>query len=264
MSQVSEAIEKLTPEQRTAFRRLVLSLADTKRILGIRYSDWLLGAPSIEAGIAISSMAQDEWGHARLIYSVLKDFGEDPLEVEHERPSEEYCSVEALDEPFQDWAGVVAGIVVVDGALTVALRGLGEGNYEGLTGRISKMLDEEEFHQDLGRAWFRRLADAGGEARSRLVDQVQATLPTTLYALFPDDDHQEALVAAGIVPGGADLRARFQEEYADLLALGGLEIPGPEELPDGWNEERSRGPGHPGEEAVERARGDRNRALFVE
>ena len=32
----------------------------------------------------------------------------------------------------------------------------------------------------------------------------------------------------------------------------------------GWDEGRGRGPGHPDEEAVERARGDRNRTLFVE
>ena len=50
----------------SALRRLILTLADSKRMMGIRYSDWLLGAPSIEAGIAVSSMAQDEWGHARL------------------------------------------------------------------------------------------------------------------------------------------------------------------------------------------------------
>ena len=31
-----------------------------------------------------------------------------------------------------------------------------------------------------------------------------------------------------------------------------------------WDAERRRGPGAPGNEAVERARGDKNRALFVE
>ena len=84
---MSEALraDDLGPEVRAALRRQVLTLADSKRILGLRYSDWLLGAPSIETGIAASSMAQDEWGHARLLYSMLKDFGEDPTTTEHER-----------------------------------------------------------------------------------------------------------------------------------------------------------------------------------
>ena len=102
--------------------RHILSLADTKRLLGIRYSDWILGSPSIETGIAASSMAQDEWGHARLLYSMLKRLGFDPFEVEHTRPAERYYSAPPLDDPFADWADFVAATVVVDGALSVAQR----------------------------------------------------------------------------------------------------------------------------------------------
>jgi 1,2-phenylacetyl-CoA epoxidase catalytic subunit len=56
---------------RPLLRSLILTLADTKRLLGIRYSDWMLGAPTLETGIAASSMAQDEWGHSRLTYALL-------------------------------------------------------------------------------------------------------------------------------------------------------------------------------------------------
>ena len=45
-------VTSLGADDHRHLRRTVLGLADTKRILGIRYSDWLLGAPSIEAGIA--------------------------------------------------------------------------------------------------------------------------------------------------------------------------------------------------------------------
>ena len=116
----------------SALRRLILTLADSKRMMGIRYSDWLLGAPSIEAGIAVSAMAQDEWGHARLLYAMLKDVGLDPLEVEHERPGEDYASVGALDEPFDHWAGLVAAMTVVDEAISVALLGFSRGKQRGL------------------------------------------------------------------------------------------------------------------------------------
>ena len=54
---------------------LLIVLADNKRLLGMRYSDWLLGAPALEAGIACSAMAQDEWGHGRILYAMLRDFG---------------------------------------------------------------------------------------------------------------------------------------------------------------------------------------------
>ena len=61
-----ENAAQLPDDVRGSLRDLILALADSKRVLGLRYSDRMLGSPTLEAGIAASSMAQDEWGHARL------------------------------------------------------------------------------------------------------------------------------------------------------------------------------------------------------
>ena len=50
-------------------------------------------------GIAASGMAQDEWGHARLLYALLKGFEEDVEALEHGREPDAYRSMEVLDEP---------------------------------------------------------------------------------------------------------------------------------------------------------------------
>ena len=244
--------------------RHILSLADTKRILGIRYSDWLLGAPSIETGIAASSMAQDEWGHARLLYSMLKDFDFDPFEVEHERPAERYYSAPALDGPFEDWADFTAAVAIVDRALEIALESLSSGSFELARSRVPKMLAEEEFHRSFGDAWFVRLCEAEGEGRTRLGEAVNTMLPSTLAWLSPDDDPFRQLVETGHVRTPEELRNRFNASFGPLAQQLGLDIASAQADRSGWDEERRRGPGAPGEEAVERARGDRNRALFVE
>ena len=247
-----------------ALRRLVTTLADSKRLMGIRYSDWLLGAPSIETGIATSSMAQDEWGHARLLYSMLKELDVDPVEVEHDRSDEDYASVDALDEPFQNWAAVIAGMVVVDGALTTALEAFSRGTFEPATTRVPKMLAEEEFHESLAVAWYRRLASSGSaDARDRLKDATEATLPSVLAWLGTDDAQARVLVEAGVTEPGADQVEAFQDLVRDILAEGGVDVDAAEAATE-WDEARGRGPGHPGSEATERARGDRNRMLFVE
>lgn len=256
--------DALDAEVREALRRLVFSLADSKRVLGIRYSDWLLGAPSIEMGIAASAMAQDEWGHARLLYALLKDFGLDPVAVEHERPAAEYCSAGCLDDPFEDWAGFVSCVVVVDGALAVALEGLMECGYEPSAGRIQKMLAEEAFHADLGSAWFKRLASGSDEARERLREAAAKMVPDSLACFTPDDARAELLVQAGLMPAGGELRSRFIDRSGALLEQVEIEVAAARPTVDGWDPARSRGAGQPDEETVERARGDRNRALFVE
>lgn len=247
-----------------ALERLILTLADSKRLLGIRYSDWLLGAPSIETGIAASSMCQAEWGHARLLYAMLKELDQDPRAVEHDRPSEAYASVDVLDRPFDTWAEFVTAAVLVDGALTTALEGFGAGSFELASSRVPKMLAEEEFHADFSHAWYRRLAKGTEEARSALSEATRAFLPRVLAWLAPSDDAHRKLAKAGITESADVLRSRFINRIQPILETVGIDAASIQPDSDGWDEARGRGPGHPDEESVERARGDRNRALFVE
>jgi 1,2-phenylacetyl-CoA epoxidase catalytic subunit len=247
---------------RTALVRHVVTLADTKRILGIRYSDWLLGAPSIETGIAASSMAQDEWGHARLLYAMLKDLDADPTPVERERPAEAYASVDPLDRKLPDWAAVVATMVGVDAALSAALECFAAGEFEPARSRVPKMLMEETFHWDLGCAWFRRLAAGSEAARRRLAESLVAQLPRTLAWLEPRDQPFEELTRAGVVTAGAT--ERFWSRTGPLFEAVGVAAGTVAPEAEGWDLARGRGPGHPDEDAVERARGDLNRALLVE
>jgi phenylacetate-CoA oxygenase PaaI subunit len=255
-------VAALDPTLERALVRHIVTLADSKRILGIRYSDWLLGAPSIETGIAASSMAQDEWGHARLLYAMLKDLDVDPVPVERDRPAERYANLDPLDEPASDWAVVVAMMVAVDTALSAALEAFAGGAFEPARARVPKMLMEEEFHRDLGLAWFRRLAAGSEEATRRLADSLQAVLPRTLAWLDPDDEPHRALVAAGMVAESA--KERHLAHFGAVFEGVGVTLASVSPERQGWDEARGRGPGHPGAEVVEQARGDRNRALLVE
>lgn len=262
--QLVDSATSLDPEVRRALRRHVLTLADSKRLMGIRYSDWVLGAPSIETDIATSSMAQDEWGHARLLYAMLKDFDEDPAAVEHDRPADQYASVDPLDQPLPDWAALVSAMLVVDGALTAALEGFAGGAYEPARTRVPKMVSEEEFHRDLALAWFRRIAGGTDEGRERLTAAVRAQLPAVLAWLAPHDEAFDRLVVAGLTESPETLLHRYRERLGGLLDLLGLTVVDIDPATEGWDAERGRGPGKPSADAVERARGDRNRALLVE
>lgn len=257
-------VTALDARTRSALERYILSLADSKRLMGIRYSDWNLGAPTVETGIAMSSMTQDEWGHARLLYAMLKDLDIDPVAVEHERPAAEYANVGPLDSQFPDWAATVAGIVIVDGALSAELAGFAAGSFEPAQTRCQKMLSEEEFHASLGAAWYRRLAASSEEAQTLLRKATDRFLPAVLAWLGAEDDAARALVDLNVTTPAADKLAAFKDAVRDVLAAGGVDVDAVEPDTEGWDDERGRGPGHPDHDTVERARGDRNRALFVE
>ena len=117
----------------------------------------------------------------------------------------------------------------------------------------------------------RRYAENPGPATldvvliQRLVgDRLDRQLGRTLAWLAPADAPHRRLAEEGLTESSAALRARFEERVGPTLEALDVDVSSVEAERDGWAEERGRGPGEPDADAVERARGDRNRDLFVE
>jgi len=252
---------------------LILALADNKRLLGIRYSDWILGAPSVEAGIACSAMAQDEWGHARILYALLRDFGHDPAVLEHERGSDEYHSSELLDRDVASWEEFLALNFLWDTALSVQFEMLAESRYEPIHYKVRKLLEEERFHFDHGQGWTSRLLSAEG-GRAALAEAFGAAWNACLRGFGPDDDALIGTLAAhGIVRrGAAGARARWLERVGPVAAETGLARDAGSEWvstrepvwEDRWLARRRAVEGGPDEDSLARVRGDRNRELLMD
>src|SRR5436305_8991411 len=90
---------------------LLTALADNKYVLGRRYAEWCTGAPMLESAVAAAAMAQDELGHARSFYPLLRGFpaGRDvqPMEEKgwQQRPT---SAMRCLDAPFASWTEFIA------------------------------------------------------------------------------------------------------------------------------------------------------------
>ena len=273
-----ESAEELAPEIRDALRDLILTLADNKRLLGIRYSDWMLGAPTLESGIAASSMAQDEWGHGRLTYALLSDFGDEPNRIEHEREADEYHSMEALDRPLPSWNELIAAALLLDTALTTQFEALAESRYSPVHNRVQKLLDEETLHFQHAAGWTRRLAGAPA-VRDDFRAALTRFLPEALRWFGPADaSRTEQLVAKGFVRADADsLRRRLLQRVGPILSdagfantLGLSEQKGEWSYAGdldwtGWSERTRRGGGGgPDTETLARVRGDKNREMLLD
>lgn len=262
---MTEGRPALDAGTQAAVRDLILVLADSKRLLGYRYAQWMLGAPELETGIACSSMAQDEWGHARLLYALLKGFEDDVDALEHGREAADYRNMSVLDAPPESWPDAVALMVLADGALSTQLHALRGSSYEPLRQRVEKLLEEEKFHAAHGAAWVRRMA-GGGEASIRaLRESMEAVVRPVLDWFGPDSARAHAMKAAGVATAaGSELRDRFLDQVAALLAELGMERPVATE-PGGFDEARRRvGGGGPDDDTIRKVRGDRNRAFLMD
>src|SRR5512142_2856324 len=164
---------------RHALAEFILAVADTKRLLGIRYAEWSDGAPALEASVAASAMAQDELGHSRALLPLLKDFPEVDPGIPEEMPRETYSAVAFLDTPFSIWVTFVAANVLIGEALTIALEAARHSCYLPLRTRAVKILEEERFHWLHGEGWFKRLASHEKEG-AELATRTEQIMPQAL------------------------------------------------------------------------------------
>lgn len=262
----TENASALPEHERKAVRDLIIVLADSKRLLGMRYADWTLGAPELEAGIACASMAQDEWGHARQLYALLRDFGDDTEQLEHGREPSEYRSMQLLDQAPGSWPDLVVLNALLDAALTTQFDALTASTYLPLRSRVEKLLEEERFHLAHGAAWFRRLATANERARDATRAAVERALPSILQWFGPDDGGAATLASSGVTgANGSELRRRYLERVAPLLALVGVAAPTSAPAFDGFRDDfRRSGTATPDASVIAKVRGDLNRAFLMD
>lgn len=249
----------------------LVALSDTKLLLGYHYGEWTFGPPAIEAGIAACSMAQEEFGHTRLLDGILKrefDLEIDPLA--DDRPPEAMASIAFLDRPLGSWTGLVAANAVVDMALSLVLGSFEGGSYAPLARVVPKMLLEERFHAEHADGWVRLIDGRGGDAAARLHDALGRALAATA-AFFGPPDHDAELVRAGVRDAGDDvLRRRLCGHLASLLrdpkAAGLVQdgdgwSPPPVDWTD-WDPARRRlDPGGPAQDILDELRGTKNVAF---
>jgi phenylacetate-CoA oxygenase PaaI subunit len=213
----------LPSELRPAICALLLTLADNKYLLGRRYAEWCTGAPMLESAVAAAAMAQDELGHARSFYPVLRGFQSSTVNMEDKgwqtRPT---SAMRCLDQRFDGWVDFVAANVVVDTAVTTLLASATESAYEPLRQRARKIVHEESAHWIHGSGWLRRLAREG--SRSGL-ERALGDVWDDAFTWFgqSDDPTLAPLVSAGVLAEGPDaLRERLTARLTPALDQAGL------------------------------------------
>ena len=170
-------------------------LAGAKHALGYRLAFAGLCAPSLEAAVATVAVAQEELGHARLLYASearLRSTGadEDMLDAPTAPPDP------ALVPELDGWPDVLATLVTLDTAVLLWLQALAGGRHAWLRTRAERMLAEEAFHRDYVRGWL-----AVTRQHSRLRAQVDGAIDARRRR-YRDWLHDVDTVGAPLVAAG--------------------------------------------------------------
>ena len=165
-------------------RTLVASLADNKAALGRRYAEWAVSAPTLESAVAAAAMAQDELGHSRSTYPVLKALGVEITDEEATFGGDRRLAL--LDDELPDWNAFIAANLLVDGVLTTFVAACVDSSLAPMAQRARKILQEEGSHRVHGEAWAKRLCR--GAQRDAFVARLQETWAQASRWIGPDDD----------------------------------------------------------------------------
>ena len=218
----------VTAPPATALAELLRSMADDEFVIGFSDSEWTGIAPLLEEDVAMSSIAQDELGHAAALYALLAELtGTDPDALAYDREPDAYRHCRLLDHGRGDWAMTIARRFLYDSADVVRLAALAGGSWAPLADLVGKLVREERYHRMHAGAWLDRLARGTGEPRDRLLAAL-ATLGPDAATVFAPLPGEPALIEDGILDAPmVELEARWRASIEPTFARLDLPMPPP-------------------------------------
>ena len=210
-----------------ATRQYAIRLGDDALVLGHRLSEWCSNGPFLEEDLALTNVALDFIGRARMFYSYAAELAADGSTEDtyaYTRDCREFSNLLIHELPRGDFAFSMARQYLVDVynlAYMEALRTSADGTLAAIA---DKAVKESRYHLRRSHDWMLRLGDGTDESRQRLqraVDELWGYTPE----LFALDALEQGLVAAGIGVDAATLRAAWEQAVSATLAEATLQQP---------------------------------------
>ena len=218
--------DELSKREQKALESLLFRLADDEFVLAERYTEWQIYAPTLESDLALANIAQDEFGHARLWYDLLGEFGYTEPDLIWERPPEQWQHSTLVELSFPDggWADAIVRGYLYDTAEQLRLEALADSSYLPLADRIEKVLLEERYHRQHAGNWLERLAS--GEGHDRVVAAVERLFPHAM-SLFAPGPHEDNITEFGF---RSESLQELRRAWLDTVipTLDSLSVPAPE------------------------------------
>lgn len=225
---------------------MLLALADDELVIGHRHSEWLGLSPFLEEDLTLSSIAQDEFGHARALYALIWPEWTDREAGVTRRPAAHWRSCALVELDGKPWELSLARHFLYDVAepmrWTAMLDQYGDA-VEGLAQLVPTVLAEERFHARHAIDLIVRLGSdpAGAQRLQPHLDALAPLAAAMLQGLPPSTmtafAGQVAAALAGTAlstpfepwPDGLDVVARsqrsvgFADVHESLLAVIGFD-----------------------------------------
>ena len=181
---------------------MLLAFADDEHLMGQQHTEWIGVAPFLEEDLAFCSIAQDELGHAAMLYELLaEDGGVDRLAFG--RPPDDYRSCHLVEVPLPDWADALARHWLYDLAEELRWEALAGSSVDEVAAVVERAQREETYHRRHADALVRRMLH-DPEAGGRVAASIDRLLPLADALWEPVAGEDEAVDDGVVTAASAD------------------------------------------------------------
>lgn len=206
--------------------RFVLGLADDSVVLSHRLSEWCSNGPYLEEDIALSNVALDYIGRARMFYQYAAEIegkGRTEDDLAYLRNEREYTNLLIHELPIGDFAFTMVRQFLLDAFYKIYLPELMNSKDETVAAVATKALKETRYHLKRSEPWIRQLAEGTDESRSRILRALDE-LKDFVGELFHMNDWEVELVEAGIAVDRASLQQDWDNYVQGFLGQSEIEF----------------------------------------
>jgi ring-1,2-phenylacetyl-CoA epoxidase subunit PaaC len=210
----------------TVFEYL-LRLGDDALVTTQRLGEWSARAPEMETDIALSNIALDQLGAARLFLTYageIEGAGRDEDALAYLRHDHEFRNAQLVELPDPDFATTIVKLLCLSAFQHPLYEALSTSTDERIAGIAGKTVKESAYHLDYASLWAVRLGDGTAESHRRMSDALAEVWPFT-YELFESDDVSRAVAASGAGVDPATLRDTWRGTVEGVLRTATLAVP---------------------------------------
>ncbi len=224
----------------TASNSYLLHLADNPMILGQRLGEWCGHGPVLEQDIALTNIALDLIGQARLLYQYIAGL-EDVRSTEDQlsmlRYEHEYYNLLLVELPNKDFGNTITRQFYYDAFNLLQYEALTNHPNVSLRAIAVKTLKEIKYHYRYSSEWMIRLGD-GTEQSHTIMQSAVNQLWRYTGEMFIPASFENDLLAQGQAIDIISLKEPWLEKVSSILSQATLSLPPDEPMRTGGKEGR--------------------------
>ena len=208
-------------------KEYAVRLGDDALILGHRLSEWCRNAPFLEEDLALSNVALDFIGRARMFYAYAAELSDQDVTEDtfaYQRDCRDFKNHLIHELPRGDFAFTMVRQYFVDVYSLAFMTSLLQSNDSRLAAIAGKAIKESEYHLRRSEEWMMRLGDSTQESHRRLQSAVDELWRFT-GELFDQDAPERELVANGVAVDTRALEADWNQTITATMSKISIEIP---------------------------------------